>query len=81
MFESLGYLDPCPELTDALGCFGDGLAAYRACDWDRAIKRFENALKCRPEDEPSRMYVERCQVYRETPPPDDWGGVWILHEK
>jgi adenylate cyclase len=81
VFESLGYLDPCAELTDAIGCFCDGLAAYRAGEWDSAIKRFEAALKCRPDDEPSRMYVERCQVYRETPPPDDWGGVWILHEK
>ena len=81
VFESLGYLEQRPELTDTLGCFADGLAAYRAGDWDRAIGCFEAALKSRPEDEPSRMYIERCQVYRETPPPDDWGGVWILHEK
>jgi adenylate cyclase len=81
VFESLGYLDPCPELTDALGHFADGLASYRTGDWDRAIGRFEAALACRPEDEPSQMYIERCQVYRETPPPDDWGGVWILTEK
>ena len=81
VFESLGYLEPTNSLTDALGCFADGLAAYRAGQWDRAIEQFEAALSSRPEDEPSRMYIERCRVYRETPPPDDWGGVWTLHEK
>jgi len=81
VFESLGYLEPTNSLTDTLGCFAEGLTAYRAGEWDRAIARFEAALTARPEDEPSRMYIDRCSVYRETPPPDDWGGVWILHEK
>jgi hypothetical protein len=27
------------------------------------------------------MYIERCRHYRETPPPEDWGGVWTLTEK
>jgi adenylate cyclase len=45
------------------------------------MQRFAAALELRPDDEPSRMYIERCRHYRETPPPEDWGGVWTLTEK
>jgi adenylate cyclase len=81
VYESLGYLDQGPALEEAMDCFAGGLAAYRASDWERAIQRFAAALELRPDDEPSRMYIERCRHYRETPPPEDWGGVWTLTEK
>jgi adenylate cyclase len=81
VYESLGYLEPGPLLEEAMDCFGAGLAAYRGSDWERAIQRFAAALELRPDDEPSRMYIERCRHYREAPPPADWGGVWTLTEK
>jgi adenylate cyclase len=81
VYESLGYLEPGPALEEAMDHFAGGLAAYRASDWERATQRFAAALELRPEDEPSRMYIERCRHYRETPPPPDWGGVWTLTEK
>jgi adenylate cyclase len=81
VYESLGYLEPGPALEEAMDCFAAGLAAYRACDWERAMQRFAAALELRPDDEPSRMYIERCRHYREAPPPADWGGVWTLTEK
>ena len=81
VYESLGYLDHGPVLEEAMDCFATGLAAYRASDWERAIQRFAAALELRPDDEPSRMYIERCRHYREVPPPEDWGGVWTLTEK
>ena len=34
-----------------------------------------------PEDVPSAMYIERCDVLTENPPPDDWDGVWVMTEK
>jgi len=81
VYESLGYLEPGPVLEEAMEHFAGGLAAYRACDWERAIQRFAAALESRSDDEPSRMYIERCRHYRKTPPPADWGGVWTLTEK
>ena len=81
VYESLGYLEPGPTLEEAMDHFAGGLAAYRASDWERAMQRFAAALELRPEDEPSRLYIERCRHYRETPPPADWGGVWTLTEK
>jgi adenylate cyclase len=83
VYEALGYQRPesLPGLTEALVAFDEGLAAYRACDWSAAIDRFETALRLNPDDPVSRLYVERCRHYRETPPPEDWGGVWVLTEK
>ena len=81
VYESLGYLEPGPALEEAMDHFAAGLSAYRGCDWERAIQRFAAALELRPDDEPSRMYIERCRHYREAPPPADWGGVWTLTEK
>ncbi|HTQ32879.1 MAG TPA: adenylate/guanylate cyclase domain-containing protein, partial [Stellaceae bacterium] len=81
VYESLGYLADAPGLDRMVACFERGLSAYRARDWQRAIGCFGEALAVRPGDEPSRIYIDRCQIYAQTPPPDDWHGVWVLTEK
>jgi adenylate cyclase len=81
VYESLGYLGGTLGLSKMVECFEEGLAAYRTRDWEAAIGCFEAALAVRPEDEPSRIYIERCRHYLETPPEAGWGGVWTLTEK
>lgn len=81
VYESLGYLADAPGLDRLVACFERGLSAYRARDWQRAIGCFGEALAVRPGDEPSRIYIDRCEAYAQTPPPDDWRGVWVLSEK
>ncbi len=81
VYESLSYLEQSPALIETVAHFSEGLKAYRASDWHRAIGCFETALELRPQDEPSRMYIDRCRHYLEEPPEPDWGGVWVLHEK
>ena len=31
--------------------------------------------------EPARTYIERCQFLTENPPPEEWAGIWEMHEK
>jgi adenylate cyclase len=81
VYESLGYLAGAPGLDAMIACFEHGLSAYRARDWQRAIGCFDEALALRPEDEPSRIYIDRCRAYAQAPPPDDWRGIWVLSEK
>jgi adenylate cyclase len=83
VYEALGYHDDrtLPALAEALARFNDGLAAYRAQDWEGAIRRFERVLTLQPGDAPSEMYVKRCLHYRGNPPPRAWDGVWVLTEK
>jgi adenylate cyclase len=81
VYESLGYLAGTPGIENMIECFGQGLSCYRSREWGKAIGCFEAALAVRTEDEPSRIYIERCRHYEETPPTDDWGGVWVATEK
>ena len=30
---------------------------------------------------PSRVYIPRCDHWKENPPGDDWDGVWTLTSK
>lgn len=83
IFEVLGHADvPLPELrARTLSRFAKGLNAYRRRDWDAAATSFAAALDIAPYDQPSRIFLERARNYRETPPADDWDGVWILYDK
>lgn len=58
-----------------------GLASYRSRQWEEAITCFEHALEQVPEDYPSQIYIERSHMYRSTPPPNNWNGVFILRTK
>ena len=70
-----------PNLAEALGHFREGLAQYRAQRWDDAIATFETALRLNENDLLPKMYVARCEQLRETPPGDDWDGVWTMTSK
>ena len=71
-----------PEKTEEmLKFYNAGLDAYKQRKWDEAVKAFTEALKVMPEDGPSALYRERSLTFKETPPPDDWDGVYVMTEK
>ena len=55
--------------------------SYLAQDWDTAEATFRECLQIRPNDGPSRVFLERFQVLRLHPPGKNWNGVWQLVEK
>ncbi|MDF1577030.1 MAG: adenylate/guanylate cyclase domain-containing protein [Desulfobulbales bacterium] len=61
--------------------FGEGLAAYRRQEWDRAEQSFGRVLEELPKDGPTRLYLDRIARFRENPPPADWRGVTIFDHK
>jgi adenylate cyclase len=80
------------ELMSAAGQLSEELArlreryeqarrTYLAQEWDSAEAIFRECLQIRPNDGPSRVFVERIQVLRRNPPGKDWNGVWQLVEK
>jgi class 3 adenylate cyclase len=77
IFELLGETGtvdtPLLALRDA---FQPALAAYRACDWDRAEGGFGECLRIRPEDGPSRTFLDRIATFRRVSPGEDWDGVY-----
>jgi adenylate cyclase len=81
VYESLGHRAHEPELKTLLELHAAGVAAYRARDWDRAHRSFDEVLKLYPTDGPSAVYCQRCTLLSATPPADGWDGVWNLTEK
>ena len=83
IYEILAFHDreSFPGIGEVLGLFKDGLSAYRARKWDAAIKMFGECLAINSNDKPSQLYIERAQHLKQTPPPDDWTGVWVMESK
>ena len=69
------------ELVRLRDCYDAARRNYLAQDWDTAEGTFRECLKIRPNDGPSRVFLERVQALRRNPPGKDWNGVWQLVEK
>ena len=61
--------------------FKFGPTEYRARRFEKAVGAFTEVRKLHPKDKPSHLYIERSQHFIVNPPPDDWDGVWVMHEK
>ena len=70
-----------PNLLRTVTRYNEGIQHYRAREWKDARACFGEALALNPEDRPSRLYLERCEHFLETPPPPDWDGVWMMTTK
>ena len=61
--------------------FAAGLEAYRQQFWQEAMGLFKQSLALWPEDGPSRVMAERCEIYQEAPPQGEWDGVFEMITK
>ncbi len=61
--------------------YNKGLELYKMRKFEEAIEYFEKALEIIPEDGPSELYIERCKEFIETPPAEDWDGVYTFTTK
>ena len=69
------------EMQKVLENYNKGLELYKQKEWDKAMEFFKAALQAKPNDGPSKLYVERCQHFSENPPPADWDGVFTMTSK
>ena len=82
IYDIMGGLDEINERQEqTIAMYAKGLAAYRRCNWDHAIKYFQAALKASPTDGPSRTMAARCRTYQSSPPGDDWDGAYVMKTK
>ncbi len=81
VFELLGASGEKVLTEDFRRQFADGLAAYRARSFDMADKCFRDALRLRPDDGPSKLYLDRLKAFQTSPPHSDWDGVTKMSEK
>jgi adenylate cyclase len=65
-----------------LAKYNDAVKLYRSRKFAEAASQFEAARKeIGLKDYLCEMYIERCGVYIEQPPPEDWDGSYTLSEK
>jgi adenylate cyclase len=67
--------------TELRGLFAEGLAAYRARDWEHAEKHFAQCLAVAPGDRPAAVFRRRVELLRCQATPADWNGIWQLTDK
>lgn len=67
--------EPAERKRRILPVYASGLDMYRDRDWVSAKLKFEECLQICPEDVVSRIYIDRCVRYIESPPSEDWNGV------
>ena len=61
--------------------YSEGLAAYRARNWDEARRAFNAALEAVPADGPATTLAMRVVSLQANPPAADWEGSWYLDHK
>ncbi|MFC2165279.1 CHASE2 domain-containing protein [Acidobacteriota bacterium] len=78
VYEILGEKsDLSSSQWDEISIFHHGLEMYREQRWDEAIRLFQNSG-----DTPLvQLYVERTKALKESPPPNEWTGVFDLKQK
>jgi adenylate cyclase len=83
VFELLGRKnDSVPQQKiSAVEKYTVGLELYRQKQFADAIQKFSEAISIQPDDQPSKLYIERSQLYLTNPPPEAWNGVFILKTK
>lgn len=71
--------------TDAtkkfLDLYHEGLEAYKKRAWKSAIEQFQQALQIRRDDIVSNIYIQRSTLFTDSPPPNDWNGVFVMTKK
>jgi adenylate cyclase len=83
VYEVLDYHteETFPHMMDVVNYFNEGIAYYRKRNFEKSIQQFEETLRRHPADKLSQTYIDRCRFLIENPPPDDWHGIWEMHEK
>ena len=56
--------------------------AYFRGDFNRALDFFKQSEQLEwNAQNPSQLFIERCQTMMQNPPPSDWDGVFVMTSK
>jgi adenylate cyclase len=80
--EVLDYHTPetFPNLMDTVNHFNEGRISFKAGDWDKGVRSFNECLKANPNDKLSKIYIDRCETMKQRNP-KDWDGIWVMETK
>ncbi len=82
VYQLLGRKDQLdPDMAKIRAFFTDGINLYWDRQWDAAIVEFEKAAAVTGADCPSKVFIDRCHIYKENPPGPDWQGEFVMKTK
>jgi len=81
VYEVLGYADESHGDLQWIHSFTAGLGAFHQRNWDGAESAFNQTLDLRPDDRPSRFYLDAIAENRANPPDSNWRGEVVLSGK
>lgn len=81
IFELISEKPLSEKMQESIAHFNAGFLAYHEQLWDKAIESFTKTLNLNPNDEPAKLYIERCTDYLKEPPGADWDGVFEMKTK
>ena len=70
-----------PEMQTVLNFYNEGLVLYKQRKWSEAMAKFKKAVEVKPDDGPSKLYIQRCEHFIDVPPAADWDGVFTMTTK
>jgi class 3 adenylate cyclase/HAMP domain-containing protein len=75
------HRDVVPGREKAFKFFHAGIGHFYERRFDEALSNFNMALGLQPDDATINRFRNRCAEFIKTPPPPDWNGVVVMHEK
>jgi class 3 adenylate cyclase/CHASE2 domain-containing sensor protein len=91
IFEIFGLKDKkTPELQKCVELFTKGRILYSERKWDKAIEVFKQCQEYEPhhpnrepgcKTTPSNVYIKRCEMYKKSPPEENWDSIYTATEK
>ncbi len=67
-------------ILEIKAAYSEALRKFYDRDWDQAVQLLE-ALLSKHQDGASAFLLDRAREYCKSPPPADWQGVYVRHEK
>lgn len=65
-----------PAVLEYVEKYGEAFNAYELQKWDEAISLLNQLIAQRPDDKAATLLLGRCTIFKQTPPPKDWDGIW-----
>ena len=81
IFELVCEGEPTDKVAETLKLFAQGYELYHQKKFSEAQDLFKKAFAVSQKDPVSELYIERCQDYLDSAPPEDWDGVFVMKTK
>jgi len=75
IYELLGVAENGAEPPRWAALYESALAAYRAQDFARAMRLFQQVLAAKGSDRPAQTMLERCREFLNSPPGKEWAAT------